>query len=160
MSIDDFIADGRNRKASKLVAFIRGRMVTGKWLTASFFERLPAGQRDLFCEAAGVRRASDATWAEVVTILRALEQREPRPSPPEGVIAVDAGEREALVFMLKQFAHRGAPCNLHVVEGDGVARPVFCFILTVTASDVDVLVVATRLERVIPIETVRAVVDA
>lgn len=152
--------DGRNRKASKIVLTIRAVPEGTRPLRASEIERMSPEDRAALCARAGVRVASVKTWAEVVTIMRALEARERRPAAPVGMIVRDPVEREALVFALADFAHRGEPCNLHVIEGDGVARPVFCFLLTVTPVEVDVLVVATRQERVIPVENVRAVVDA
>lgn len=161
--VERIIADGRNLKASKLVALIRQQPKMFR-VHSTTVARLEQSYCDELCEQAGVRRASLETWNEVTKILRALEDRDARaahPAAPTGALALSGSvDRDLMLFALRDFAHRGIAVNLHVVDGDGVARPVFCYLLTVTPMTVDVLVVATRAERAIPVESVRAVVDA
>jgi hypothetical protein len=148
--------DGRNRKASKIVTFVRAHL----HFSAGEIERMAQSDLDAICVRANVRRASDKTWSEVVTIMRALEANAPKTPAPIGTIVRNEADVAELILTLRDFAHRGAPCNLHVVGGDGVARPIYCFILTVDTGTVDVVQVTPRVERAIPLGSVRAVVDA
>lgn len=149
-------SQGRNLKASKIVTFVRAHL----HYTSGEIDRMEQVDLDAICVRANVRRASEKTWAEVVTIMRALEANAPKDPVPIGTIVRDDADVAALILMLRDFAHRGVPCNLHVVGGDGVARPIYCFILTVDTGNVHVVEVTPRTERAIPLDSVRAVIDA